>query len=110
MLGLSIRYIRHTAYDFFLLAHIALALAVLVSLFFHTKRYGNQYAPWIFACVGFWAFDRVCRAGRILLSLALHGKGTIETTDLHDEANLIRIDIASSYFRGKYMQHGHVFL
>lgn len=110
MLASSIKIVRETAYDIFLAAHIGLAIAVLVSLFFHTKKYQGAYDPWLWACVGFWVFDRVCRGGRILLCLAGSGSGTIAATELHGEANLIRVDIASSYFKGKYMQGGHVFL
>lgn len=110
MLGASVKIIRDRAYDIFLAAHIALAIAVLVSLFYHTAKYEGQYDPWLWACVAFWVFDRLCRVGRILLCLVGSGSGTIAATEMHEEANLIRVDIASSYFRGKYMQGGHVFL
>ena len=58
MLAFSIRLIRIKSYDFFLITHILLALATLITLFYHTsERFSGEYDYFLWPPVAFWAFD-----------------------------------------------------
>lgn len=71
ILAFSIRWIRVKSYDLFLITDILLALVTLVTLFYHTsERFSGEYDYFLWACVAFWSFDRVCRIGRVLFFLA----------------------------------------
>lgn len=54
MLPFSIKPIRDKWYEFFLIAHIVLALATLTLLFYHVTVYGTDYNGWLRGCVAVW--------------------------------------------------------
>lgn len=54
MLPFSIKPIREKWYEFFLIAHIVLALATLILLFYHVTVYGTDYNGWLWGCVAVW--------------------------------------------------------
>ncbi|MDN8980693.1 ferric reductase-like transmembrane domain-containing protein, partial [Staphylococcus aureus] len=54
MIPLSFKPIRAKVYEFFLMAHIVLAVATLVLLFYHVKVMDGAYDAWLWACVGIW--------------------------------------------------------
>ena len=57
---------RQKVYELFLYLHRSLALAALVGLFYHLKDAGDEYMPFIWPCVAFWAFDYTVRWARLL--------------------------------------------
>ena len=54
LLPFSILPIRQKLYEFFLLVHIALALATLVLLFYHVQVFIDDYDGYLWACVAIW--------------------------------------------------------
>ncbi|TFK47289.1 hypothetical protein OE88DRAFT_1636713 [Heliocybe sulcata] len=59
----SIRPAREKSYEWFLWGHFALVFIFLVGAYYHTVR--CLYHPWILACLGIWAFDRLVRVLRV---------------------------------------------
>lgn len=76
--------------------HIALALAILVCLFYHTEIFLGEYDGFLWPCVAFWAFDRLCRIARVLLSL-IKIKTTKALVDYSKEDEIIRIDVTNIF-------------
>ena len=46
--------VRKRAYEFFLLAHITLALTALVLVRYHIEKYDDQYPGFVWACITVW--------------------------------------------------------
>ncbi|EIW68400.1 hypothetical protein TREMEDRAFT_32173, partial [Tremella mesenterica DSM 1558] len=63
MTVLSIRTIRHRLYEFFLVAHICLAVLTLAAFIKHWSAMG----PWIYPGFGLWAADRILRVVRLFV-------------------------------------------
>lgn len=63
LIPLSVLPLRQYAYEVFLFLHIALSVATLALLYLHTEMFG--YDPWVWLCMGIWAFDRVLRVVRV---------------------------------------------
>ncbi|KAL1405731.1 hypothetical protein Q8F55_007401 [Vanrija albida] len=97
LIPFSLKPVREKAYEFFLIMHILLAVVVLVMLWYHVKIFDGSYNPWLWACVGIWAFDRLLRIVRItVLSFrTATGQNTVATMTGGSEG-LIRMSINSS--------------
>ncbi|KAF9483940.1 hypothetical protein BDN70DRAFT_903886 [Pholiota conissans] len=61
---LSIRPLRHVAFEFFLVAHIVLILIFLVAGYYHAK--GINAGDYVWPALVVWAFDRTLRLGRLV--------------------------------------------
>ena len=62
--------LRKKWYEIFLFIHIALAIVVLVGLWYHVvwrfdRRFG--YETWLYIAFAFWGFDRLVRVGRLVV-------------------------------------------
>ena len=110
ILGFSIRLIRVKSYDFFLITHILLALGTLVTLFYHTsERFSGEYDYFLWPCVAFWAFDRLCRIGRVCY-FSVSGELKKSMVTFSDEDEVIRVDV-TGIFRNRRISGGsHFFL
>ncbi|KAF8974334.1 FAD-binding domain-containing protein [Flammula alnicola] len=60
---LSVRPIRHVAFEFFLVTHIVLILIFLVAGYYHAKEFNS--GDYIWPALLVWAFDRALRLGRL---------------------------------------------
>lgn len=90
--------IRQKAYEVFLLLHIGLAVSALVLCFYHVSTSNGNYNPWIWACVGVWAFDRVLRWTRLtLLSYNAFTDHNAEATITGGENGLIRLTVTTPF-------------
>lgn len=90
---LSLLPIRKHLYEFFLFAHIALALVFIITYYYHiwyVYEYNWGYEIYAFMAAGIWATDRVLRLARI----AWRGYRTATVTVLEDtDGEYLRIDI-----------------
>jgi hypothetical protein len=93
LMGLSIPWLRARAYEFFLIAHIVLALVTLVNLFYHTKIFNGEFDGFLWPCVAFWVFDRLCRIVRTTYMLCKGGLSKHAVVEYEADAQLIRIDV-----------------
>lgn len=57
-------YARRKSYELFLIIHILMALFFIVGGYYHVEEFG--YAPFMWATVASWAFDRVIRISRLM--------------------------------------------
>ncbi|EIW72616.1 hypothetical protein TREMEDRAFT_12876, partial [Tremella mesenterica DSM 1558] len=100
ILPLSILPLRHKMYEFFLLIHIALALATLVLLWYHVQVYDGAYNGFIWACVAVWCFDRAVRLVRVFVlsfkTFKAGGFNTMGTMTGSQQHGLIRLDVTTS--------------
>ena len=109
ILGFSILWLRVKFYDVFLILHIALSLMMLVCLFYHTEIFNGKYDGFLWPCVAFWTFDRLCRILRILYHIR-SARVAGNMVDYDDEGGIVRID-ATSVFLPKRSPGGvHYFL
>ncbi|KAF2103935.1 FRE family ferric-chelate reductase [Rhizodiscina lignyota] len=58
--------LRRKAYELFLILHILMAVAVIVSLFYHLSHYDGEYNPYLWPLVAIWGFDRTLRLIRLV--------------------------------------------
>lgn len=72
--------IRRLAYDFFVIAHVALSIVGLIGLHVHLW-FTNQCKAAFWVCVGFWAADRAFRLVRILINGAMVTASVSSPTD-----------------------------
>lgn len=102
---LSLLPIRKHVYEFFLFAHIALALVFIITYFYHiwyVYEYNWGYEIYAFLAVGIWATDRILR----LVRIAWRGYRTATVTVLEDtDGEYLRIDI-----RGVHLGEGVAYL
>lgn len=68
--GFAMLPLRKKWYEIFLFMHIALAITVLVGLWYHVvwrfdRRFG--YETWLYIAFAFWGFDRLVRVGRLVV-------------------------------------------
>ncbi|ODQ76999.1 hypothetical protein BABINDRAFT_163900 [Babjeviella inositovora NRRL Y-12698] len=59
----SILLVRRKSYEAFLIVHIVLAIAILISIHYHINSFGLQGFTW--STIGIWALDRVIRLIRM---------------------------------------------
>lgn len=109
VLVFSMLWIRVKYYDVFLLLHIGLALMVLVNLFYHTKIFLGEFDWFLWPCVIFWTFDRVCRIARIAYSF-VRSKRSQALAQFSDEDNIIRIDVTDIFSSRNVAGGVHFFL
>jgi len=106
---LSIRPIRHVAFEFFLVAHIVLILIFLVAGYYHTKFIHHNTYIWPALLV--WAFDRVLRAGRLVWNNSFwnrHHKGDALVELLSEDT--IRLTLRRNNINWRPGQHAYVIL
>ncbi|KIR77478.1 ferric-chelate reductase [Cryptococcus gattii EJB2] len=97
MLPFSIKPVREKWYEFFLIAHIFLALATLILLFYHVTVYGTDYNGWLWGCVAVWVFDRVIRIIRLqVLSFKAAAGNNAVMIATGGENGLIRLSVTCS--------------
>lgn len=69
-LFVSTLYVRQRWYEIFLLAHIFIAIIIIVGCWYHVVlRFppnGAGFETWLYAAIAVWAFDRVARLARIV--------------------------------------------
>lgn len=100
ILGFSVMYLRVKFYDFFLIVHIALSVITLVNLFKHTKIFGTEYDGFLWPCVAFWTFDRLCRIGRVAYYAAT-ASSMKAPVEFDQESHILRVDVTSVFERTK---------
>ncbi|ODQ77000.1 hypothetical protein BABINDRAFT_15867, partial [Babjeviella inositovora NRRL Y-12698] len=59
----SILVLRRKSYEAFLIVHIVLAIAILISIHYHINSFGYQGFTWV--TIGIWGLDRVIRLIRM---------------------------------------------
>ncbi|ODN73140.1 hypothetical protein L202_07706 [Cryptococcus amylolentus CBS 6039] len=97
LLPFSVKPFREKYYEAFLIIHIFLAVATLTLLFFHLTVYDGEYDPFMWACVGVWAFDRLMRYVRIFYLTFKAAKGNNATmVATGGENGLIRLSVTTS--------------
>ena len=109
ILPFSIWWLRVKHYDLFLITHIMLALITLVCLFYHTKIFEGQFDGFLWPCVVFWVFDRVCRIGRVVY-FAFRGQSAQTTVTCSAEEDIMRIDVTDILHKQKIAEKTHFFL
>ncbi|EKD20113.1 uncharacterized protein L3040_002212 [Drepanopeziza brunnea f. sp. 'multigermtubi'] len=65
-LAFSILPLRKAQYEIFLVAHVIMAIMVLIGCWYHIElRFGTSwgYEVWLYICIAFWSFDRLARFG-----------------------------------------------
>ncbi|TYJ53272.1 hypothetical protein B9479_006086 [Cryptococcus floricola] len=97
LLPFSVKPLREKYYETFLIIHIVLAVATLTLLFYHLTVYPGQYDPFMWACVGVWALDRLLRYIRIFVLTFKAAKGNNATMfATGGENGLIRLSVRTS--------------
>ncbi|TYJ53932.1 hypothetical protein B9479_005407 [Cryptococcus floricola] len=97
LLPFSVKPFRERYYEAFLIIHIVLAVATLTLLFYHLTVYDGEYDPFMWACVGVWAFDRLMRYVRIFYLTFKAAKGNNATmVATGGENGLIRLSVRTS--------------
>ncbi|RAL15780.1 ferric reductase family protein [Aspergillus homomorphus CBS 101889] len=67
ILPLAIQWLRHRAYEIFLLLHIVFSVGLLVGCFYHTIIFSDHgYWTYLWPAVAMWVMDRVLRLVRLL--------------------------------------------
>lgn len=98
VLLISCLWLRNHFYDAFLLLHILLGVAVLITIYYHVEMWHGIFTPYVWATVGIWVFDRVARLARVLslLSFRSSNKARVE---YDATADVLRVDV-TSFFTG----------
>lgn len=95
LIPLSILPLRKYAYETFLVLHIGLSVGTLVLLKLHTDLFG--YDPWVWLCMGIWAFDRLLRLARVaVLSFKTMGQRNAVGAITASNPGLMRLRVDSS--------------
>lgn len=71
----SFRHFRDRTHELFLILHWIFVSVFLASVYWHTHP--NGFAQWIYASIAIWAFDRVARLVRIVVS-GLNAKAHVQ--------------------------------
>lgn len=103
---LIISVFRASAYEWFLVTHIILAVIVLVGTWIHLDelfedRWGYKY--WLYACFAIWGFDRLIRIVRVLKN----GMSSTTFRPVGDE--ILRVDIKGLKWSTSPGQHAYVY-
>ncbi|KAL4963635.1 ferric reductase family protein [Aspergillus stella-maris] len=101
ILPAAVNWLRHRAYELFLIIHIVFSIGLLVGCFYHTIIFeGQEYWFYLWLPVGIWAFDRALRVIRILycnLHVRTNSGRRLQyskSTASYDKASdLIRLDV-----------------
>ncbi|KAL4920041.1 ferric reductase like transmembrane component-domain-containing protein [Aspergillus aurantiobrunneus] len=101
ILPAAVNWLRHRAYETFLLIHIIFSVGLLVGCFYHTIIFeGQEYWFYLWLPVGIWAFDRVLRVVRLFhCNLHVHIDSghriqyTTSTATYDKPADLIRLEV-----------------
>ncbi|USP77444.1 hypothetical protein yc1106_04718 [Curvularia clavata] len=93
LLALSVYTIRRKHYDFFLVTHIALSIALLWTMYYHVELFtAGEWNIFIWPCVVIWVVDRVARLARIVAfnrrPFSINARATYDPN-----SHLIRLDI-----------------
>lgn len=96
LLVLSVYAIRRRHYDFFLVTHIALSVAVLWTMYYHVELFtAGEWNIFIWPCAALWILDRALRLTRIFAfnrrPLSTNAKATYDVN-----SNLVRLDVDGS--------------
>lgn len=96
------KFFREKAYDFFLAFHILMAIGFAASVWQHVTRVGECQEQ-IYAVIALWAFDRVARVVRILVS----GPKSCGAITIHD--GIVEMTV---HYSGLWRPHPgqHVFI
>ncbi|EXJ81391.1 hypothetical protein A1O3_07682 [Capronia epimyces CBS 606.96] len=82
--------VRRYLYEAFLVVHIVLAIVFLVGTWYHLKKQDDEYVMYFWPCVAVWAFDRLMRIGRVLLSNLSTGKALVK---YNPQSGLVRLEV-----------------
>lgn len=100
--------VRHCFYETFLHSHILLAMAVIVTLWFHFGRFPiMQYL--LYAVIAVWVFDRTLRLVRIVYRNVGNGGTRAECELLHGDVVRITAKLARPW-RFQPGQHAYIFM
>ncbi|KLT39287.1 hypothetical protein CC85DRAFT_288728 [Cutaneotrichosporon oleaginosum] len=95
LIPLSVLPLRQYAYELFLVLHIGLSVATLALLYLHTEMFG--YDPWVWLCMGIWAFDRLLRVVRVaVLSFKTLGQRNAVGAITATNPGLMRVRVDTS--------------
>ncbi|KAF2083679.1 hypothetical protein K490DRAFT_51054 [Saccharata proteae CBS 121410] len=97
----SVVWIRRKFYESFLLAHILLAVVVVIALFYHVAHEDGEYNPYLWPLVAIWSFDRLLRiihliACNVRLKLGSSAMGSEAVATYNKDADVIRLEITPS--------------
>ena len=103
---LVISVFRASAYEWFLVTHIILAVFVLAGTWYHLHllfedRWGYKY--WLYACFAIWGFDRLIRIVRVLKN------GMRSTTFRPVGDEILRVDIKGVEWSAAPGQHAYIY-
>ncbi|KAK3997865.1 Ferric/cupric reductase transmembrane component 1 [Cladorrhinum sp. PSN332] len=108
MLVGSVLYVRQRWYEIFLLAHIVMAVIIIVGCWYHVVlRFppdGSGFTTWLYAAIAVWAFDRVARLARIVK----HGVRHAKVTEIG--GGYVRLDIPGVRWSASPGRHVYVHL
>lgn len=71
----SFRHFRERLHEFFLITHWVFVSLFLAGVWWHLQSIG--YMQWVYASIAIWAFDRLCRFGRVIFS-GLNAKAEVQ--------------------------------
>lgn len=96
LLAFSMYTIRREHYDFFLVTHLVLSIALLWAMYYHVEMFtAGEWNVFIWPCVVIWLLDRVSRLARIIAfnrrPFGINTRATYEHS-----SNLIRLDVDGS--------------
>ena len=95
----AMKYFREKAYEIFLVVHILMAVGFVASVWYHVTRIGACKEQ-IYTVVALWAFDRVARIVRILIS------GPFSRCDIVTHDGVVELTIRySGLWRARPGQH-----
>ena len=100
------RYVRDSAYEFFLLKHIVLSAILIVGCWYHAYdlyKYLGGYEDWVIAISVIWIFDRLGRVLRIVIA----GPRRAKVTALNE--GYVRIDIPGIRWGHQPGKHVYVY-
>jgi predicted ferric reductase len=96
LLAFSFYGIRRAHYEFFLITHIILSIAVLWAMYHHVEIFTTgEWNIFIWPCVLVWVFDRVLRLVRIL-AFNRNPINTKATVSYDPSSDLVRMDVDGS--------------
>ncbi|KAI9051730.1 hypothetical protein LZ554_004770 [Drepanopeziza brunnea f. sp. 'monogermtubi'] len=110
-LAFSILPIRMAQYEIFLVAHVIMAIMVLIGCWYHIElRFGTNwgYEVWLYICIAFWSFDRLARFG-LARYRSMWGTTTQAVAELMPGGHFIKLTV----YPGKKWTFGpgqHAFL
>jgi predicted ferric reductase len=98
LIPLSMLPLRRYYYEIFLVTHILFAAVIIPLLWYHVAIFDGQYAPFLWACIGVWVFDRVLRLIRlkVLSGHSFTGKNAVATLTGNDNG-LIRLTVNTPF-------------